>query len=111
MHFCGGHLINVSVFEKSSDGCCKGKEHHDAGSEFTLSKKCCGNNVASLKVNDDHLIKNVAAGVTLPIAPPYASLTNSLTLPLPNSFVVPSWHSPPERQCCDVYLVNCNFRI
>lgn len=54
LHFCGDHLIHISLFHNGEKGCCKGEMPVTQKDGFSISKRCCHNEVAVIKVNADH---------------------------------------------------------
>ena len=55
IHYCGGKIKQVSLFNSSEKNCCGKKK---------MSKKCCKNKVSYFKIKDNHQTNQSAKIVT-----------------------------------------------
>ena len=109
LHFCGSYLESVSFAFPDHDGCCCEKE-----GKKMLDKNCCENEVIVLKTENEH--KQEALTTT---SNPYSKCVPVIFPELiftDNQFKfthsLPQYHSPPIRtDMCELFVLNCNFRI
>ncbi len=97
IHYCGGKVKHVSLFNSSEKGCCGKKK---------MSKKCCKDKVSYFKIKDDQQ-SNQSAKITTPI-----SKITPVVLPVLKfdgavvctSVPILNYHAPPVLYDNPLYL-------
>lgn len=101
LHYCGGHLKSISLFEPSDDdGCC--------GSSMKKKKNCCDDKATYLKVKDNHNSNSSLKVITFKghateFVVPYFTYNFQYTT---HDRIIESYHAPPVNYDNPLYLKN-----
>ena len=106
LHWCGGKLASIDLFETDGHNCPCGTKGMKSG--------CCKDKVLVLKMNDAHkkndaFIQNLSSQFNFNVPLLQTFNFNNLCSPLVAS--IPFYYPPPPEIKISSYLKNCVFRI